>query len=317
MASLEPSAFPPIPPDIVLNTGPRIVGYLVHWGLYGVLVVQVYLYYLAFPNDPSRNKFLVYLVFLFETAQTLVVTDTAYNVLGSGYGNLNVFGDIGATWFNIPLITGIVSFIAQAFYAFRVSVLSRSKWAALVIAFLAFVQLGGSIAAAIVVKRAGSFTRLLGRDYTIAVTLWNGGGALCDIIIAGFMTYYLSRARARGIDSTNILLMRIIMLIIETGTATAVIAVVNLALSNLQGRPAYFLATSEIIAKFYSNSMMVVLNSRIRVGVDPTYSSSGRIPTAIGGGPTDGINTMSITTDFYEMGPIKRDDVAFPSAKIG
>lgn len=65
------------------------------------------LYYLAFPNDPSRNKVLVYLVFLFETAQTLVVTDTAYNVLGSGYGNLNVFGDIGATWFNIPFITGI------------------------------------------------------------------------------------------------------------------------------------------------------------------------------------------------------------------
>lgn len=110
------------------------------------------LYYLAFPQDPLRNKLLVYSVFLLEIAQTLLVTDTSFKVFGTGYGNLAIFSDVAAAWFYIPVITGIgelrdylknhwssssaVAFIAQAFYAYRLRVLSQSRWVALVIIFV-------------------------------------------------------------------------------------------------------------------------------------------------------------------------------------
>ncbi|KAF4611082.1 hypothetical protein D9613_006492 [Agrocybe pediades] len=303
MASLPSnSTLPPIPPHIAAKTGPRILGYLFHYGLFGVLCVQVYLFYLAFPKDPLRNKLLVAAVFILELVQTIIITDSAFNVFAIGYGDFRYYNNIDIAWFSVPIITGLVAFIAEAFYAYRISVLAQSYWVASIILFLGFVQLGGAIASAIVLKHAHQFTHLLGKDYSISAgvrvlsplclrlqdlytnvgislpKIWNGGSAVCDIIIAVCMTYYLSRRGAgTGMHSTNVLLRRVIRLVIETGTITAAMATLNLVLSTLPGQPSYYLVTSETLAKFYSNSMMVVLNSRMRIGSESSsfHSMSG------------------------------------------
>jgi len=44
------------------------------------------------------------------------------------------------------------------------------------------------------------------------------------------------------------------------------IAVLNLVLTLLPGHPTYYQVPSAILAKTYSNSMMVLLNSRIKLG---------------------------------------------------
>ncbi|KAF9554347.1 hypothetical protein CPC08DRAFT_644473 [Agrocybe pediades] len=263
----------------------QILGYLFHYGLFGVLCVQVYLFYLAFPKDPLRNKLLVAAVFILELVQTIIITDSAFNVFAIGYGDFRYYNNIDIAWFSVPIITGLVAFIAEAFYAYRISILAQSYWVASIILFLGFVQLGGAIASAIVLKHAHQFTHLLGKDYSISAgvrvpsaLIWNGGSAVCDIIIAVCMTYYLSRRGAgTGMHSTNVLLRRVIRLVIETGTITAAMATLNLVLSTLPGQPSYYLVTSETLAKFYSNSMMVVLNSRMRIGSESSsfHSMSG------------------------------------------
>lgn len=45
----------------------------------------------------------------------------------------------------------------------------------------------------------------------------------------------------------------------------AMVAIVNLVLSVLPSKPSYFLASSLTLGKVYSNSMMAVLNGRMRV----------------------------------------------------
>ncbi|KAF9549700.1 hypothetical protein CPC08DRAFT_769019 [Agrocybe pediades] len=130
-------------PGIALTTGPRIIGFLFHYGLFGALTVQVYLYYLAFPRDPMRNKLLVYGVYALELTQTVMITHSAFVVFGSGYGDLSQFNNVSLAWFEVPIISGIVAFVAEAFYAYRISVLARSYWVAAVILLLALLQLGG------------------------------------------------------------------------------------------------------------------------------------------------------------------------------
>ncbi|KAF4616577.1 hypothetical protein D9613_008945 [Agrocybe pediades] len=307
-----------IPPHVVALTGPRLLGYLLHWGLFGILLVQVYLYYLAFPNDPLRNKLLVYVVFALEITQTVIMTNTAFRVFGFGYGDFDAFNDVELAWFEVPVICGVVAFIAQLFYAHRIKVLSRSYWVAGVILLLAVVQLGGAIASAVVLKDAVVFSHLLGRAYSISAGIWNGGSAACDAIIAICMTYYLS-SRGNGImQSTHVRLRKVIRLVIETGTVTAAVAILNLILILLPGQPSYYLVTSEILAKVYSNSMMVVLNSRMRIGPEAANDSltTAQRHRSVFTGVTGG--GMHQTTDQYELGEgvmITREEVVFPSGK--
>ena len=107
----------------------QLLGYLFHWGLFGVLCMQVCesnprlqlvlwfetqccedMYYLAFPTDPTRNKLFVYSVFILEVMQTILITRSAFYVFGRGYGNFAYFNHVQLAWFTIHVITGIGKF---------------------------------------------------------------------------------------------------------------------------------------------------------------------------------------------------------------
>lgn len=52
----------------------------------------------------------------------------------------------------------------------------------------------------------------------------------------------------------------------------ATIAIVNLILSLLPGKPTYYQTTSAILGKVYSTTMMVVFNSRMKIGKNDNNS---------------------------------------------
>ena len=120
------------------------------------------MYYLAFPTDPKRNKVFVYSVFILEVTQTIIATRSAFHVFGEGYGNLAFFYGVQLSWFSVPILTGIsrhyiqnyhrmstyetheVAFIAQNFYAYRISILSQSRWVAGIITGVCMLLTGHS-----------------------------------------------------------------------------------------------------------------------------------------------------------------------------
>jgi hypothetical protein len=111
---------------------------------------------------------------------------------------------------------------------------------------------------------------------------------------------------------------RLILLVIETGTVTgqelftcepkascsliliysAVFAILTLILTVLPGHPSYYQVPSAILAKVYSNSMMVVLNSRMDIGINGDKlrdaHSTFHFPDALAQGGTR-------TTEMYEL----------------
>ncbi|PBK82122.1 hypothetical protein ARMGADRAFT_1019876, partial [Armillaria gallica] len=100
------------------------------------------------------------------------------------------------------------------------------------------------------------------------------------------MAYFLSRAQT-GLKSTRILLSRLIRLSIETGTATAAIAVVHMALF-LSYNNNYPTVPANCLVKMYSNTVLAVCNSRmtrrIRGGrEDTTFHSFDSFDMSIGG----------------------------------
>ncbi|PBK88757.1 hypothetical protein ARMGADRAFT_356382 [Armillaria gallica] len=117
--------------------------------------------------------------------------------------------------------------------------------------------------------------------------IWLGGSFLCDTSIAFCMTYFLSRAQT-GLNSTRILLSRLIRLSIETGTVTAAIAAVHLALFLFYRSNNYSTVPANVLVKLYSNTVLAVCNSRmtgrIRGGrEDTTLHSFDSFDMSIGG----------------------------------
>ena len=166
------------------------------------------MYYQAFPIDPKRNKFFVYSVFILEVTQTIITTQDAFHVFGEGYGNFAFLDSIELVWFNVPILTGIgrhcitkwpsnlylrdlcsclycANFLClQNQRSFTIEVgrwchhggkhaLGRSITISpnLSTFQLAFLQLGGSIASAVVFHDAKSFSKLVGPHFFIAAAV--------------------------------------------------------------------------------------------------------------------------------------------------
>ncbi|KAK0468773.1 hypothetical protein IW261DRAFT_1372803 [Armillaria novae-zelandiae] len=266
----------PLPANFPIETlsGPLIIAYLLHWGLFGTLSVQLYLYYLAFPKDRKFIKYLVYGIYIIEFVETILFTHDAFAKFGYGFGDIEALIRMDFNWLAVPIMSGVIAFVGQVFYAYRIFILSKSR---IVPVFIICVSLTSSVAA--IITGAYCFpeenvTEINDQKMTVAVGIWCGASALCDIIISVCMTYYLMRSNP-SFQHTRIMVSNIIRLTIETGTLTAVVVLLTLILFFVFPQQTFYGTACIIIPKLYANTILMVLNSRIRiVGGRDTYTSS-------------------------------------------
>ncbi|KAJ7119158.1 hypothetical protein C8R44DRAFT_589731, partial [Mycena epipterygia] len=231
-----------------------LVAGVLNWGLFGALSVQVYLYYQAFPNDRSATKWLVYIVYALELMQTIIVSHDTFATFGSGFGDVSALLDLHLTWFSVPVMSGLVAFIGQSFDAYRVFVLSKSYFTPVLIV----------IVRTFTFSHLGSFTM---KCRSPSPAVWCGSSALCDVIIAFQLSKHDTEFR-----QTRVLVSKIIRLTIETGSLTGMqssLQVFNTVTTVglfFGFRDRYYYATlANIIPKLYTNSILIILNSRIQI----------------------------------------------------
>ncbi|PBK87026.1 hypothetical protein ARMGADRAFT_1168899 [Armillaria gallica] len=241
-------------------SGPQIVGYLLNWGLFGTLSVQLYLYYLAFPKDRQFIKYLVYGIYIVEFVQTILVSHDAFARFGYGFGDLDALTEVHFNWLILPIMSAVTASVGQGFYAYRIYILSRSR---IVPAFVICVSLTSFVAAMItgVLFQASDIN---GWEESIFLAISCAGYALGDIVIAICMTYNLMRHNT-SFPQTRILITKLIRLTIETGSLTAVVALAILILFYVSPHRIFYQTPSLVISKLYANTIYMVLNSRIRI----------------------------------------------------
>ncbi|KAF8957717.1 hypothetical protein BDZ97DRAFT_1762705 [Flammula alnicola] len=261
---------PPNPADLRPLLRPLVLAHLFNWLLAGILSVQVYVYHLSFPNDSTRIKTLVYCVYFMHMLQLGFTAKTAVRALADGFGNFTILNEIGTIWVDVSIMISLPAFISQMLYVHRIRILSGSKLLARVIVLLAMFQLAMGIVNT-VPSRGSPMEALVTDIFTPRVilvnTIQNSANALCDIMIAITMTYYLSRGQS-GIRQTRTLLNKLIRLIIAT-----IVTIINLVLLIVaSGHSYYFITTGGVLGQLYTNSILALLNSRSRseVALDET-----------------------------------------------
>ncbi|KAF7353817.1 hypothetical protein MVEN_01067300 [Mycena venus] len=230
-------------------TLPMFIGMFLNWGLFGILLVQVYIYFSVFSKDRTWWKALVVLIVFLEVVETFSSTKDMIQIFGTGWGNMNTLDDVGWAWFSVPVMGAIIAFVCQSFYGWRIYIIGQSPFFFALVLLVSLVQLAAGI-------------------WTGATATWLATTSLADLLIVFGTMFYLRRSTDPEFTSkrTNSLISRLIMLTAETGVVCALCALVDLVLfAKLKGTN-WHLSVCIELSKIYSNSILLIFNSRAHMG---------------------------------------------------
>ncbi|KAJ7135839.1 hypothetical protein C8R44DRAFT_769144 [Mycena epipterygia] len=261
--------------DIAKLTVPVLIGTLLNWAGFGVLAVQVCIYFLAFPGDRTFTKVLVVFVLVLEILETLSNTHDTIRMFGTDWGNMAVLDEVGWAWFSVPIIGSISAAVGQSFFAWRIYIIGHNKYIPAVILALTAVQLGSGVWSGVNICLAKRFSQLQ-YDNVKATATWLAATSSCDLIIVSSMIFYIMKSRKPEFKNTNLILGRIIKITVETGLLCALCAIADLYLFVTYKGTNYHLGLCIELSKVYSNSILLILNSRAHIGHSSANASQTR-----------------------------------------
>jgi len=253
--------------DYTMTAGPLFLGMLFAGILFGILCVQIYFYYLNFPDDPRVLKMYVMTVFIAELLDQFMDILYGWRLFGSGWGNPQDL--LGLHTVEAPLLplTGIIASLAHAFYCWRIYKLSHNWILPSGIMLLSMLQMTTAFVYQAFLQASGG---TLDAALRIAIRfgiVWLSGATAADIIITITIVILLSRARKRSaFRGTSFMIQSAILFAVETGSATSCCALAELtmffALNAGSTNNNVHIIFFQMLSKLYSNSLVAALNSR-------------------------------------------------------
>ncbi|KAJ7129215.1 hypothetical protein C8R44DRAFT_776173 [Mycena epipterygia] len=207
--------------------GPMLIGVLLNVALYGVMATQMLTYYQRYANDFVWIRYFMLYLFIVESTVVIVQVGIIFQPLIIDYGALKAFVFAPKMLPGDSFLIAIVSAPIQMFAAWRIKVITESYIIPAFVSLLALASGSSGIAMFVTVLQTPKF-RDFDKFKTVA-TMWLVCSAACDILIAGGMTYALL-TRKTGFSVMDGYINRIVRLTIETGSLTAIFALVNVML---------------------------------------------------------------------------------------
>ncbi|KAK0503976.1 hypothetical protein EDD18DRAFT_1344868 [Armillaria luteobubalina] len=278
--------------------GPMLIGFVFNVLLYGIMIAQVYLYYVTYKKDKTWMKAYasycpsVAVIFFADSLNT--VFDFVYmyrslivhfgkliitwftNTANRGLGDVAFLGTADWVFGTDPALTGIIAAMVQVFFAWRVKVLTNNHWFVSIITLASLAGGSGGIATAVEVGLQPRF--ILFRNFKSVVILWLASECFADIfitvIMGEFPIGFSLRKHKTGFRASDELIDRVIRLTMQTGLMTSICATLDLIFYLVDPTGTHLIFNFPL-CKLYTNSMMSSLNSRggWKFGGDATRGS--------------------------------------------
>ncbi|KAF9468118.1 hypothetical protein BDZ94DRAFT_843638 [Collybia nuda] len=306
--------------DLGNTFGAMFVGAMVTMSIYGITTLQMYFYYMTYPNDDNTIKTLVATIWTIDTLHVILMCHAMYFYLITGFGNPHALAE--GTW-SLYVITSIalnvlMAFLVQCFFTQRIFKLSspRIKWwlsgiiALCVVAHFCF---GMETVVWFFLKK--DFARLKEANFQ-SVLPFAITAILSDIMIAVTLCLLLASNRSEFQDTNNII-NRLIIYAINRCILTSAVAVVEVVIFVALPNSFWSFAFDFIIGKLYANSLLASLNSRksLRGKGQNTTSTEGtstsfNLASMSADGPTSLVHVPSQSDDGETANVIRRLNVS-------
>ncbi|KAG7095637.1 hypothetical protein E1B28_006360 [Marasmius oreades] len=258
---------------------PLFLGYIISFFLQGILLVQVFAYYLSFRKDSVIIKAAVWFVFILEWASTIIATVAAL-ISFVKFGQLSDLSSFTLFKALAPLC-GLVTLVVQSFYCYRIYALSRRLVIPGIILLLSLTQCAMVIVAGFESELGVGLESAEDPFISTVCVVWLTSTPIADFLIALTLIILLSRA-SRMIPSEKTRLEKIMMVSVETGLITGCAALTELIFFLAFRNSMLHFILFYILPKLYSNSMMATLNARLAIP-GRTFRESGQWEWAKGG----------------------------------
>ncbi|KAJ7362716.1 hypothetical protein DFH08DRAFT_950950 [Mycena albidolilacea] len=230
------------PHNVTRGLGPLLIGVLLNTMLYGILIVQAFLYYSRYTSDRPWFRYPVLYLFIVETANWTTKYRADDNPAKPQALSISPFMlRLDA------ILTVAISLPVQLFIAWRIRVLTHSSIMPVIIVILALVAFGGRLTMTTMVSlhpdfasfyrlRPAAITWLVSSatcDITLTVSLvfsvWTRKSNVMNVITESTDSYVVKISKA-NVVSTNNYLNKLIRLTVQTGVITATAALLDMIL---------------------------------------------------------------------------------------
>jgi len=249
----------PPPPNIQLKFGPMLIGVFFNMILYGVLIVQAFIYYRTYKKDAPWIRYFVLYLFIVETLNTGFDMYMMYEPLVLRYGTPHATTYFPIVFPSQPIMVVAVSTPIQIFLAWRIKIITKSNWIAVIICFLAIVGLAGGIGTSVKVATIRLFSRK--PELHAPALVWFCSACVADILITITLVRSLTQRRT-GFSKTDDTIDRIIRLTVQTGMMTAIASVGDVVFFMVLPHTALNFLWDLALSKLYTNSLLSTLNAR-------------------------------------------------------
>ncbi|OBZ78971.1 DNA-directed RNA polymerases I, II, and III subunit RPABC3 [Grifola frondosa] len=279
------------------SVGAILVGSLVATFLSGIVTMQTLFYFRLYPDDTLRFKAIALVVWSLDILHTIMAIAANWDGLIMKWGDESAFDYIpwmiGAT----VVITAIVTFIVQCFFAYRVFTVSRRNvFITIPIAVLAFLRLVAASASTYEMIRLESyaaFVRLYGWVFTLGLSL----SSALDVLVTASLCYFLKRSRT-GLSSMDYIVNALTLYTIENGMLTCITTIITLICWIAMPHNLVFLAFHLTITKLYANSLLATLNARRSLRITKlSRQTMGSMPVMFTHGTFDSDRYLPRTED--------------------
>ncbi|KAF9065542.1 hypothetical protein BDP27DRAFT_1404776 [Rhodocollybia butyracea] len=238
--------------------------------LYGVGLLQTWLYFHWYSNDHWGVKLTVVFLVVTETVQISALFGATYQAFVNGFGDDGlirlVHNSIEALQVELisgktQLLAGFLSaFIVQMYFAWVIFLLnSKQKAATLLIMALALTQLGAGLNQGVITTILGSLRQI--EDIKTVFVVQSAASLACDAVITLSLCLILRNNRT-GMESTNTLIQKLMVNAINRGALTTLAAALEIILFLAVPGTFYFVLFLMTTSKLYMNSMLATLNTR-------------------------------------------------------
>ncbi|KAK0221337.1 hypothetical protein IW262DRAFT_892368 [Armillaria fumosa] len=300
-------------PSLGTTIGAALVGAMLSSLLFGITVLQAFIYYRDYPNDWKLFRYSVGILWVLDAFHLSLTIHAIFHYTVDSFGDFSALGNV--VWsFKLQILVNVIIIVfVQSLYAIRLWRFGRHFHRFLPWIVIFVVVCGFAVGVLLVYKTYSitTFTGLASMDWAIDAAFATSTGI--DFFISFAMCYYLHKSRSISeFSSTNSRLLVLMWFVLMSGLATSACSTIALITYIVLPNTLVFLGVEFLLTKLYVNSLLSMLNARKRLqGANTGSGTALSEPTSF-----SNVIRLTPTAGGASAGDVKRGGFEIPLSEM-